>query len=171
MCDNILASASLFVEKNPQLNRNLTKFFPATLLAGESLEPLIELQSPCSNTAASMGFYRTAPPLDTKICTAAALLPRNWVSFQEYPPFHKRDSVTGSTANSQGLQIWFSCFSLSTLCINFLSSHVIGWKELHNCTFPKGRTSLLLSFWYHFPITGDLSLCSINIYWVMSSVI
>lgn len=110
-----------FCGKNPQLNRNLTKFFPATLLAGESLEPLIELQSPCSNTAASMGFYRTAPPLDTKICTAAALLPRNWVSFQEYPPFHKRDSVTGSTANSQGLQIWFSRFSLSTLCCSHAS--------------------------------------------------
>ena len=131
-------------------------------------------------------FIAPQPPLDTKICTAAALLPRNWMSFQEYPPFHKQDSVTGSTANSPSPQTWFPISAralyttpkdtLSGARLSNESSDVIeivkiGWKELHNCTFSKRRTSLLLSFWYHFPITGDLNLCSINVYWVMSSVI
>lgn len=48
--------------KKSRCHENLIKFFPFTLLDGESLEPLIELQSPCSNTAASMGFYHTASP-------------------------------------------------------------------------------------------------------------
>lgn len=73
------------------------------------------------------GLLSHRTPLDTKICTAAALLPRNWMSFQEYPPFHKRDSVTGSTANSQGLQIWFSHFSLSTL---YCSHASIFWVHM-----------------------------------------
>ena len=102
------------------------------------------------------------PPLDTKICTAAALLPRNWMSFQEYPPFHKQDSVTGSPANSPSLQTGFPHINLplSGARLANESSGVTeivksGGKEIYNCTFSKRRTWLLLSFLYHFPITWD----------------
>lgn len=74
----------LFVKKKP-LNRNLTKFFPATLLVGESLEPLIELQSPCSNTAASMGFYRTAPPWIQRYAQLLLCCPETECHFRNTP--------------------------------------------------------------------------------------
>lgn len=65
-------------KKNSSCCRNLMRFFASTSLVGESTEPLIELQSPCSNTAASMGFCHTASPLDTKdmhsCCTVAQKL-------------------------------------------------------------------------------------------------
>lgn len=44
------------------LCRNLIKSIPSILMVRESLQPLIKLQCPCSNTAASMGFYHTTSP-------------------------------------------------------------------------------------------------------------
>lgn len=136
-----------------------------------SLMPLIELECPCSNTAASMGFYhaagpRPAPstPTGTKICTAAALLPRNWMQFKEYPHrSHKQDSVTGSTANSPNLILSFqSRHSIPYPYVDFMgprlhnaSSNIIeilrmGRKELHNCAISYRSASLLLNLGYRF---------------------
>lgn len=87
------------------------------------------------------------------------------------PPFHKQDSVTGSTmqtAKAFKLDFPISIWALysapmhpfSELLSSNESSNVIeivktGCKELHNCTFPIGWPSCYWVFSIIFPITGD----------------
>jgi len=65
--DYILARIPSFEKKKNPLSRNLLKFLFFTLMVTGSLMPPIEPQCPCSNTAASMGFYHTDHPLLTPL--------------------------------------------------------------------------------------------------------
>lgn len=62
------------------------------------------------------GLLPPCTPPDTKERTAAALLPRNQKSLQEYLPFHKQDGVTGNQLDSTVRTRALSRSSCASIC-------------------------------------------------------
>lgn len=131
-----------------------------------------------------MGFYRSAPPWIQRYAQLLLCCPETQCHFRNTPHSTNRIALQEALETAKASKLDFPPLgpqrSIPLSCgINFpgLSSSIMGVhvsldeKNYIIAPFFGGRTSRLLSFWYHVPITGDLNLCWIDTYLVMSSVI